>query len=242
MRPPYSTAWRETDTDLEMDLRNELARHQTLATAVALVLVTLALYWPIQDHDFLLFDDPVYITANPRVSHGLSPENTMWAFKTLHAGNWHPLTWLSHMVDCELYGLNPAGHHYNNLLIHAANSLLLFLVLGRITGRPWRSAFVAALFAWHPVHVESVAWVSERKNLLSTLFWILTIWAYCRYAKAPTWSRYLLSLLLFGLGLLAKPMLVTLPFILLLLDYWPLRRHLPKNRPAADDSDISRGR
>ena len=151
-------------------------------------------------------------------------EAIRWAFTTGHAGNWHPLTWISHMLDIQLFGLNPQGHHLMNLFFHIANTLLLFFVLHRMTKALWQSAFVAALFALHPLHVESVAWVAERKDVLSTFFWMLTMGAYCYYVERPGLRRYLPVLLLFALGLMAKPMLVTLPFVLLLLDYWPLRR------------------
>ena len=149
---------------------------------------------------------------------------------TFYTTNWHPLTWLSLMADYELYGLNAAGYHVSNLLLHIFNTLLLFLVLRRMTGETWKCLTVAALFAVHPLNIESVAWIAERKNLLSTLFWILTLFAYVRYVERPGWLRYLQALFLFALGLMAKPMLVTLPFVLLLLDYWPLRRFSPVNR------------
>jgi protein O-mannosyl-transferase len=194
----------------------------------ALAGVTLAVYWPLTSHPFIDFDDDQYITGNPNVISGLSWKNVAWAFQTGDAGNWHPLTWISHMIDCDLYGLNPGGHHLTNLLFHIANSLLLFLLLKQMTGGMWRSAFVAALFAWHPVHVESVAWASERKDTLSAFFWLLTLLAYAHYAKKPKVAGYLLALLLFAGGLMSKPMVVTLPFVLLLLDFWPLNRlHLP---------------
>ncbi|MFH1350093.1 MAG: tetratricopeptide repeat protein, partial [Pseudomonadota bacterium] len=152
-----------------------------------------------------------------------------WALTSSHAGNWHPLTWLSHMLDCDLYGLDPKGHHLNNLLFHIANTVILFLVLSRITGARYRSAFVAGLFALHPLHVESVAWVAERKDVLSTFFGLLAIWAYIRYADQPGAMRYLGAFIFYILSLASKPMLITLPFLLLLLDYWPLRRFEFKN-------------
>ena len=191
---------------------------------LCLIMVILAVFWPVKNYEFINFDDDLYVTDNPYVKAGLTLKSVIWAFTTMHANNWHPLTWLSHMLDRELYGLNPGGHHLTNLLFHIGNTLLLFLVLKRMTGALWRSSFVAALFALHPLHVESVAWVAERKDVLSTLFWILTMWAYFWYTEQPRLDRYLLVLLLFALGLLSKPMLVTLPFILLLLDYWPLGR------------------
>ena len=237
--------------------------------ALALGLITLALYLPAIRYDFLAYDDQQYVTENGHVRAGLTAQGIVWAFGK-HAGNWHPLTWISHMLDCQLYGIKPAGHHLTNLLLHTASTVLLFLILCRMTGAPWRSACVAALFGWHPLHVESVAWVAERKDVLSALFFMLTLWAYARYARKsegrnpkpegkpkaeirkavpaiqppasritqsspinelrsptsslPSSSFYLLSLAFFALGLMSKPMLVTVPFVLLLLDFWPLRR------------------
>ena len=191
---------------------------------MVLIASTLAIYWQITNHEFINYDDESYITKNLRVQTGLTFESIKWAFTTFHAGNWHPVTWLSHMLDMELYGLNPMGHHWSSLQIHLINTILLFFILQYMTGALWRSAFVAALFALHPLHVESVAWVAERKNVLSTFFWMLTMLAYVHYTTRPSLYRYLLTLLLLMLGLMAKPMLVTLPFVLLLLDYWPLER------------------
>ena len=191
---------------------------------LVLITVTLAVFWQVSNHEFVNFDDTQYVTENQYVQAGFTWKNLAWAFTTNHAGNWHPLTWLSHMLDCQLYGLNPAGHHLTNVLLHSASTVLLFLVLFGMTGSRWRSAFVAALFALHPLHVESVAWVAERKDVLSTLFWMLTLWAYLAYTQRPGVRRYLLIIVAFALGLMAKPMLVTLPFVLLLLDYWPLKR------------------
>jgi tetratricopeptide (TPR) repeat protein len=210
----------------------ELHRHRILLLCLVLTIAILAVFWRVQDHEFVNFDDGTYVCNNSQVRNGLTWHGVAWAFTTIHANFWHPLTWLSHMLDCELFGLNPAGHHLTNLLLHIANTLLLFLVFHRMTNAVWRSAFVAALFALHPLHVESVAWASERKDVLSTLFWMLTIWAYVLYVECPDFKRYLSVLLCFVLGLMAKPMLVTLPFVLLLLDYWPLGR-LPF-KPAAD--------
>ena len=195
-----------------------------------LALITLALYWPAVNFDFTNYDDPDYIIYNPSIQHGVTGDSVAWAFETSHASNWHPLTWISHMVDYSLYGLKPGGHHLTNLLFHTANVVLLFLVLWQLTGAQWRSALVAALFAWHPLHVESVAWVSERKDVLSAFFWLLTMSAYGRYVKNLKFQisnfkfYYCLALLFFALGLLSKPMVVTLPFVLLLLDFWPLRQ------------------
>jgi len=237
-----------------------------LAICLALVVTTLAVYWPVTHFEFVNLDDPDYVTANPWVARGLTWPGLLWAFQTSHAANWHPLTWLSHMLDVQLFGLPAGPHHLVNLLFHLANTVLLFLFFRSMTGALWRSALVAALFALHPLHVESVAWVAERKDVLSTFFGLLSLWAYACYAansksQRPTPkaqspkaevrspkskiaggaaatrntqhvsrftfhapSCYLLSLLLFALSLMSKPMLVTLPFLLLLLDYWPLQR------------------
>jgi protein O-mannosyl-transferase len=176
-------------------------------------------------HEFVSCDDQEYVCANPHVTDGLTVPGVVWAFTTGHASNWHPLTWLSHMLDCQLYGLHAGGHHLTNVLLHAVNAVLLFLVFWRMTGDLWPSAFVAALFAIHPLHVESVAWVAERKDLLSGLFFLLTLAAYVGYVRHPfSLARYTAVVVFFALGLMAKPMLVTLPFVLLLLDYWPLGR------------------
>jgi Flp pilus assembly protein TadD len=193
-------------------------------TCLFLFIVTLSVYWQITSHEFINYDDGLYVTENPHVQAGLTRESIIWAFTTGHAVNWHPLTWLSHMLDIDIYGLNPIGHHLTNLQFHILNSILLFLVFKMMTGALWQSAFVAALFALHPLHVESVAWVAERKDVLSTFFWILSMWAYVRYVRQPEKKRYFLLILFFILGLMSKPMLVTLPFVLLLLDFWPLSR------------------
>ena len=184
-------------------------------------------YWQVGGHRFVNFDDNVYVSENPQVLRGLTPESVSWAFATAHGDNWYPLTWLSYMADIELFGLNAGWHHRVNMLLHLANTVLLFLVLWRMTGGMWQSGFVAALFGVHPLHVESVAWVSERKDVLSALFWMLTMGAYLRYARRPTVGRYLAVAVLLALGLMCKPMLVTLPCVLLLLDWWPLGRLAP---------------
>lgn len=189
-----------------------------------LAIGTLLLYWPTSHYGFIVADDYEYITQNPPVLKGLSWTGVDWAFWSMDAHNWHPLTWLSHMLDCSLYGLYPGGHHLTNVFFHTANTVLLFILLKRLTGKLWPSAFVAALFAWHPLHVQSVAWICERKDVLSTFFLLLTIDAYSRYVARPTRGRFLLALGLFSLGLMSKPMLVTLPCVLLLLDYWPFHR------------------
>lgn len=180
------------------------------------------------NHGFLNWDDNEYVYDNPMISRGLSLDGIRWAFTHIHSGNWHPLTSFSHMLDCQFYGLDPWGHHFTNLWIHALTAVALFLMLREMTGGLWRSAFAAALFAVHPLRVESVVWVAERKDLLSGLFFMLTLWAYVRYQRAPaSLGRYGLVLVSFVLGLMSKPMLVTIPGVLLLLDYWPLRRALP---------------
>jgi len=189
-----------------------------------LVLGTLAIYAPVVSYDFTTYDDPLYVTENARVQQGLSAATLLWAFSTGRGGNWHPLTWLSHALDWQLYGAWPGGHHLTNLLLHLANALLLFTLVRRLTRAPWRSALVAGLFAWHPLHVESVAWVAERKDVLSACCWWLALHAYVTYARQSRPRAYRAALLWFALGLLAKPMVVSLPCALLLLDYWPLRR------------------
>jgi len=191
---------------------------------IFLMVATFCIYSQIQDHEFINFDDDKYITNNLNVQAGLTSESFKWAFTTSHPPYWHPMTWLSHMLDYQLYGLHPKGHYLTNLFLHISSVLILFIVLLRMTGALWQSAFVAALFALHPLNVESVAWIAERKNVLSTLFWLITMWAYIYYTEKPTVKRYGLVFLFFTLGLMSKPMLVTLPFVLLLLDYWPLRR------------------
>jgi len=197
---------------------------RTAVLCILLAAATIALYLPALQNRFLMFDDRDYVTGNSHVQGGLSWGTVKWAFTTMQAANWHPLTWLSHAFDYQLFVLNPLGHHLDNLLLHALNAVLLFLILQWMTKRTGPSLLVAALFAVHPLNVESVAWIAERKNVLSTLFFFLTIGAYAWYAKKPDWRRYLLLALLFAMGLLAKPMVITLPFVLLLLDYWPLGR------------------
>jgi Flp pilus assembly protein TadD len=199
-------------------------RWRTPVVCLALAAITFAVFGQTLTHQFVNYDDETYVYDNPMVARGLTIKGIIWAF-SCHAANWHPLTWLSHMLDCQLYGLHPGGHHLTNVLLHTATVIALFLVLRQMTGAFWRSAFVAAVFAIHPLRVESVAWVAERKDVLSGLFFMLTIGAYARYAR-QSWSfgRYGLVMLLFALGLMCKPMLVTLPLVLLLLDYWPLQR------------------
>ncbi len=199
-------------------------RIRELALAAALALATAAVYAPLAGHEFVNFDDNLYVYENPHVLQGFSAESLRWAFTTFHASNWHPLTWLAHMLDVELFGRWPGGHHLSSLALHVLNALVLFGLLAWLTGRPGLSWLVAALFALHPAHVESVAWVAERKDVLSTLFWLLTLAAYVGWARSGRRALYGLSLALFALGLMAKPMLVTVPLTLLMLDVWPLGR------------------
>ena len=201
-----------------------MSKNKIAMIYIFLAVVTLLAFWQVNQSDFISFDDGVYITKNSYIQNALTIDGIIWAFTTNYQGNWHPLTWISHMLDIQLFGLNPHWHHLISLLLHITNTLLLFFVLHRMTKAPWQSAFVAALFALHPLHVESVAWVAERKDVLSTFFWMLTMGAYSYYVEHPGFRRYFFVLLFFVLGLMAKPMLVTLPFVLLLLDYWPLQR------------------
>jgi tetratricopeptide (TPR) repeat protein len=218
-----------------------------LPVSLLLAAATLAVFWPVTGHDFVSCDDGLYVSDNAHVRGGLTPEGIRWAFGALHAANWHPVTWLSHMLDVTLFGMRPGAHHLMNVLFHSANTVLLFAWLWRMTGAQWRSAMVAALFALHPLHVESVAWVSERKDLLSTFFGFLSLFCYAGYVQKRSkvegrWSGakaapipgsrpgtfdYVLAFLFFAVGLMSKPMLVTWPFLMLLLDYWPLRRFQP---------------
>src|SRR6201993_3683734 len=195
-----------------------------LLILLALAVVTFAIYAQVVGHHFTTLDDPTYIQENPMVNRGVTGAGLAWAFTTFYATNWHPLTWISHMIDCQLFGMNAGRHLLVNALIHVANTILVFWLLLRTTRALWPSAMVAALFALHPLHVESVAWVSERKDTLSTFFGLLSLIAYTRYAQAPSIRRYACVAVMLALGLLAKPMLVTWPFVMLLLDYWPLGR------------------
>jgi len=193
-----------------------------------LLVAVLVVYGQVASHDFVNYDDPLYVIDNQRVHQGFSPDSIAWAFTTSEGANWFPLTWLSHMLDYQLFALESGGHHLVNLFLHALSTLLLFALLHRLTRDRWRSAFVAAIFALHPLHVESVAWVAERKDVLSGLFWFLTLLAYVRYVEKPGRARYLICLALFACGLLSKQMVVTLPFVALLFDFWPLRRPLSR--------------
>ena len=209
-----------------------------------LALITVLVYLPVRHHDFIAYDDPGVVSQNPLVQAGVTWAGIRWAFTTTETGNWHPVTWLSHMLDCQLFGTNAGAHHLVNVTLHAANAVLLLLLLRFLTGTLWPSSIVAALFAWHPLRIQSVAWAAERKDVLSAFFALLTLIAYARYARArlPVEDRgsarsprdqsahhrasvnYALALTFFALGLLAKPMLVTVPFVMLLLDFWPLAR------------------
>jgi len=202
----------------------QVPQTRRLIFCLLLVLATLALYNSVTRAPFLNYDDALYVTGNPQVRAGLTWKTVAWAFRTSELGNWHPLTWLSLAFDCQIFGLNPAGPHILNVLLHAANTVLLFLILEGATGEAWLSLAVAALFALHPINVESGAWISERKNVLSMLFFLLALGAYGWYARRPGVGRYLTVTFAFALGLMTKPQVITFPFALLLLDYWPLRR------------------
>jgi tetratricopeptide (TPR) repeat protein len=224
----------KSDQTIKSVIMNEwFNNHRRLLICIALAVTTFAVYLPVRNHEFINLDDDLYVTGNPEVIRGISWEGIRWAFTAIHSFNWHPLTWLSLMLDCELFGIKAGPIHIMNVLFHIANTILLFLVFARMTKGVWQSAFIAGLFALHPLHVESVAWVAERKDVLSTLFWLLTMMVYSRYAERPSAGRYIAVLVLFALGLMAKPMLVTLPFVLLLLDYWPLNRMSILNRQSS---------
>ena len=206
-------------------------RRNSILICALLVFGTVAVYWQVSGHEFVGYDDPLYVTANPHVQAGLTKTGLAWAFGKI-AGEgtyWHPVTWMSHMLDCELFGVKPAPPHLENLFFHIVNALLLLVVLNRMTGVLWKSAVVAALFALHPLQVDTVAWVAERKNLLSTFFMLLGLLAYIRHARLRKLTSYIPVVICFGLGLMCKPMLVTFPLLLLLLDYWPFRRSQDEN-------------
>ena len=206
--------------------------HRTLLLGVVLAIATVALYYPVTSHPFTDYDDDVYVTGNQHVKAGLRWTTITWAATTYDACNWHPLTWLSHALDCQLFGLDPSGHHATNLLLHVLNALLLYAVLLRATGAAGPSFVVAALFALHPINVESVAWIAERKNLLSMFLFLLALGAYGWYARAPRTGRYAVVALLYAMALMAKPQVITFPCVLLLWDYWPLRRLFPEDGQA----------
>ena len=199
-------------------------RWKTVCICIALAALTWTIFGQTLRYDFVNYDDPSYVYQNTRIASGINVANIAWAFTHVHSENWHPLTTMTHMLDCQLHGLKAGWHHFTNLLLHTIAVVLLFIALQKMTGALWRSAFVSAVFAVHPLHVESVAWVAERKDVLSAVFFMLTLLAYLHYTRAPSIGRYLTVALVVGLGLMSKPMLVTIPFILLLLDYWPLRR------------------
>ncbi len=210
-----------------MNIRSAKKSINPYSIAILLALFTLAAYWRVLGNEFLtIYDDDSYVLNNTHVLNGLNWEGIRWAFG-FHVYNWHPLTWMSHMLDVSFYNCNPMGHHGTSMILHALSAAILFLALNRLTKSIWKSAFVAALFAVHPLHVESVAWIAERKDVLSGLFWMLTMLAYARYIERPNRGRYAVMLASFTLGLMAKPMLVTLPLVLLLLDFWPLGRFTP---------------
>ena len=196
----------------------------SILVVLMLIILTLGVYWPVQNYDFINFDDPLYITQNSHVQSGITLDGLRWAFSTKFFGLWNPMVWISFMFDFQLFRFNAGGYHWTNVIMHIFNTVLLFFLFRNLTGAVWRSAFVAALFAIHPINVESVAWIAERKNVLSTFFWMLTMLFYVWYVKKPDWKRYLPVFISFALGLMSKPMLVTLPFVLLLIDYWPLNR------------------
>src|SRR5438552_15237087 len=200
------------------------AHRQALGVCVFLVAITWLVFGQTVRYDFVNFDDDTYVYANPSITSGLTVHGVIRAFSGKHSDNWHPLTTISHMLDCHLWGLRAGGHHFTNIVLHTIAVVLLFLVLQQMTGAIWQSAFVAALFAIHPLHVESVTWISERKDVLSAVFFMLTLGAYVRYVRSPSIGRYLTMSILFALGLMSTPMLVTVPWVLLLLDYWPLKR------------------
>jgi len=204
--------------------KNNISRKQSILVILIIIAMVLYIYWPVQDYGFIYFDDDVYVTQNIHLQSGITTDGLRWAFTTTYFGLWNPLTWLSLMLDYRIFGLNAGGYHWTNVILHILNAVLLFFLLRILTGAEWRSAFVAALFAVHPINVESVAWIAERKNVLSTFFWMTTMLCYVWYAKRPGWKRYVPVLISFAMGLMSKPMLVTLPFVLLLIDYWPLNR------------------
>ncbi len=199
-------------------------RKQKLIVYIALTLVTLAVFWQVNHYGFINLDDPVYVMENSHIQSGITLDGFRWAFSSTYAEFWHPLTWLSLMFDYQLHGLNAGGYHLTNLILHILSTLLLFWLFNRMTGAIWRSAFVAAFFALHPLHVESVAWIAERKDVLSAFFWMLTLCLYVYYTEKPVIKRYLPVVFFFVCGLMSKPMVVTLPVIMILLDYWPLGR------------------
>lgn len=217
--------------------KNINKKYTEIAIILSIIVFALVVYWPVQNYPFVNYDDNLYVTDNDLVQSGFSFHSLSRSFLDIQAGNWHPLTMLSHTLDWQLYRDKAGGHHWTNVIIHIINTFLLFLLFKTMTGALWKSALVAALFALHPINVESVAWVAQRKNVLSTFFWNLTMLIYVWYVKKPNWKRYFPVLISFSLGLMSKPMLVTLPFALLLLDYWPLQRFSIKAQPEYQQSD-----
>jgi tetratricopeptide (TPR) repeat protein len=220
--PAGPKKWRQEEPAAALLPRT--SKRLVVVLCLALAVATLAVYWQTSGHGFIAYDDDQYVYENSTVKAGLTASGIAWAFTTFFYANWHPLTWLSHMLDCQLFGVDAGAHHIVNVAFHLANTLLLFIAFARMTRQPWRSALVAGIFALHPLHVESVAWIAERKDVLSTFFAMLTLLLYAQYAENTTAWRYISMAVAFALGLMAKPMLVTFPFVLLLLDFWPLRR------------------
>ena len=208
----------------DRDSDDDFKKYRDLLICISVSVIVFVVYWPVQHYDLISLDDIDYISGNPYAKAGLTWESLSWAMKDVHTGYWHPLTWVTHMLDYQLFGSRVGGHHWTNVIFHIANSVLLYVILKRMSGSAWKSALVATLFAVHPLNVESVAWVSERKNVLCTFFWFMGIWSYSYYVVRPTPCRYCLILVTFSLGLMSKPMIVTFPFTLLLLDYWPMGR------------------
>ena len=210
--------------------------------AAALVAAVVAIYWQTTSFEFVNLDDGLYLVENPHVNTGVSTENVRWAFTTGHAANWHPLTWISHQVDVSLFGMAPGAHHAVSMAWHALNALLLFALMRALTGSSWKSFFVAAFFAVHPTRVESVAWVAERKDVLSTFFWLASTYAWVAWIRERGAKWYAGALVLFACGLMSKPMLVTVPFTWLLLEHWPLARPVPlRRRACSPTSGTARG-
>src|SRR5208283_2124199 len=208
-----------------------------LIVYIALTIVTLAVFWQVNLYDFINFDDQVYVTQNSHIQSGISLDSFRWALSTKYFDLWHPLVWMSFMLDYKLVGLNAGGYHITNLILHILSALFLFWLFNRMTGAVWKSAFVAAIFALHPLHVESVAWISERKDVLGAFFWMLTLCLYVYYTEKPVIRRYLPVLFSFACALMSKPMVMTLPIVMILLDYWPLDR-LPSRKVVTNMPEV----
>ncbi|MFC1853121.1 tetratricopeptide repeat protein [candidate division CSSED10-310 bacterium] len=229
---------------MERAIRSIFSHHPPLfrdvGMSLILALFTLSIYAQVRHHSFISYDDPSYVHDNPHINSGLSIDNIHWAFTNAHACNWHPITWISHMIDVHFFGLDAGWQHMVNVIFHVGSTILLFWMFNRITGQFYQSSFIAALFALHPLHVESVAWISERKDVLSTFFLMLVLWSYVQYVKKPSITKYLNCLIFYILGLFSKPMLVTVPFLMMLLDYWPLQRQQSgSTSPSTDTSQIT---